>query len=85
MALRPVTRRFLEEHYLVGRANDATLTLALCFNCHALATEGLLQAGVSMKRERNPTKFARLIFYALAVHLKMLSDACWRFAQVEEE
>jgi hypothetical protein len=80
MLLRPVTRRFLEEHHVVGIANDPELTLALCFNCHALITEGLLQAGVNMTRESDPKKFAANMFQALAVHHDNLSAACKRFA-----
>jgi hypothetical protein len=38
MVLRPTTRRFAEEHHVVGREHDALLTLSLCFNCHALIT-----------------------------------------------
>jgi hypothetical protein len=80
MLLRPVTRRFLEEHHVVGWEHDNELTLALCFNCHALVTERLLQAGVSMKRESDPLEFACLLCSALAVHFQMLSEAFWRFA-----
>jgi len=87
MLLRPITkqffenhRRFFEEHHVFGWMRDSITTLALCFNCHALVTEGLSQAGVTMKRESNPLKFAMIVFRAMAVHLRMLSDACWRFA-----
>ena len=89
MLLRPVTKDFLEkhrrlfeEHHVFGRWQDSVTVLALCFNCHALITEGLLQAGVSMKREPDPIKFAQVIFRALSVHFRMLSDACWRFANL---
>jgi hypothetical protein len=82
MQLRPVTRPFLEQHHLLGLANDPELTLALCFNCHALATEGLLQAGVTMTREPDPIKFAANMFQAFAVHHKMLSEASRRAASV---
>ena len=85
MLLRPVTRRFLEQHHVVGRVHDSELTLALCFNCHALATENLLGAGVTMQPEPNPMRFARMMFRALAVHFRMLSDACWRFATILEK
>lgn len=87
MLLRPITqqffekhRRFFEEHHVFGRMLDSITTLALCFNCHALITEGLLQAGITMKREPNPNKFAQIVFRAFAVHLCMLGEACWRFA-----
>ncbi len=89
MLLRPITResfekqrRFFEEHHVLGWMLDSGTTLALCFNCHALITEGLLQAGVTMKREPDPVKFVQLVFRALAVHFRMLSDTCWRFARM---
>lgn len=89
MLLRPITkkffkkhRRFFEEHHVFGWMLDFGTTLALCFNCHALVTEGLRQAGVEMKRETNPIKFAQMIFRALSVHLRLLSDACWKFANL---
>lgn len=56
----------------------------LCLNCHALIPEGLLQAGISMKRESDPILFAQIVLRTLAVHLRMLSDACWRFANLLE-
>jgi hypothetical protein len=89
MLLRPITkkviekhRRFFEEHHVFGWMLDSTTILALCFNCHALVTEGLLQAGVEMKKETDPIKFAQVIFRALSVHLRILSDACWKFANL---
>lgn len=89
MLLRPIAkeffekhRRFFEEHHVFGWMLDSITTLALCFNCHALITEGLLQAGVDMKREQDPIKFAQVIFRALSVHLRMMSDACWKFANL---
>ena len=84
MLLRPITRRFAEEHHLLGRANDSILILALCFNCHALVTENLHEAGVRMERERYRKKFAANAFRALAAHHKMLSDAFWRYATFME-
>ena len=85
MLLRPIRRPFAEKHHVVGQEHDALLTLSLCFNCHALITEGLHKAGVSMKREPNPTKFAQIVFGALAVHFEMLSDAFWRFESLSEK
>jgi len=89
LLLRPITkaffekhRGFFEEHHVFGWMLDTCTTLALCFNCHALVTEGLRQAGVEMKRETNPIKFAQMIFRALSVHLRILSDACWKFANL---
>jgi hypothetical protein len=85
MLLRPVTRSFLEKHHIFGVANDRDSTLALCFNCHALATEGLLQAGVTMTREPDSHKFAINMFRASAFHLRMLSEASGRFATYLEQ
>ena len=91
MLLRPVTKEFLEkhqrlfeEHHVFGWMIDPVTTLALCFNCHALITEGLLQAGISMMREFDPIKFSQAVFRTQAVHFRMLSDACWRFANFLE-
>jgi hypothetical protein len=85
MLLRPVTRSFLEEHHIFGIANDRDSSLALCFNCHALATEGLLQAGVTMTREPDPHKFAINVLRANEFHLRMLSQASGRFATELEQ
>lgn len=48
--LTPTPRSILEAHHVVGRENDATLTVPLCRNCHAEVTEGYRDAGVSLKR-----------------------------------
>ena len=92
MLLRRITRqfvekhrRFFEEHHVFGWMHDSITTLALCFNCHALVTEGLFQAGVTMKREPNRLKFATIVFRAMAVHLRMLSEACWKFASLIDQ
>jgi hypothetical protein len=82
MLLRPVTRSFLEDHHIFGIANDPDFTLALCFNCHALATEGLLQAGVTMTREPDSHQFAINMFRANEFHLRQLSEASGRFADL---
>jgi hypothetical protein len=49
VALTLVTRRLLEVHHVAGRRHDPELTVLLCLNCHARATEALAQAGVSMR------------------------------------
>jgi hypothetical protein len=84
MLLRPVTRKFLEDHHILGIATDRDATLALCFNCHALAEENLLQAGVnkSKKRESNPVKLASNVCIRLAQHHQELSEACWRMVHL---
>ena len=48
--LVPGNRSLLEAHHLVGRVNDADLTVPLCRNCHAILTEKLRQVGASMSK-----------------------------------
>ena len=38
-----------------------------------------------MTSEKEPTKFARMIFRALAVHFSLLAKACLRFAEKIEK
>lgn len=80
--LRPVTKRFLEAHHVVGENHDSKLTVLLCRNCHYMATENLLRAAVSMVADPNPIKRVALILRALAVHLEMLAEACRSWANL---
>jgi hypothetical protein len=74
-----VRLRRIDNHHLFGRKRDS-LTIPLCLNCHAVAGESLRDAEVPMTCEKEPTKFARMIFRAFAVHFSLLAKACWRFA-----
>ena len=56
---RGIPSGLLEAHHVVGKAHDAKLTVPLCRNCHALATEDLLRAGVSMKPTADTTNSRR--------------------------
>jgi len=78
-----VRRRRIEGHHNFGRARDP-LEVPSCLNCHAVAGERLQDADVPMTCEKEPTKFARAIFRALAVHFELLAKA-WRFARRMEE
>jgi hypothetical protein len=71
-------------HHIFGHKRDPFTVLA-CLNCHAVAHEHLLDADVPMTCEKEPTKFARAIFRALAVHFSLLAKACWRFAKKMED
>jgi hypothetical protein len=71
-------------HHMFSRDRDPLEVLA-CLNCHAVAHEGLRDADVPMTCEKEPTKFARAIFRALAVHFSLLAKACWRFAKKMEK
>jgi len=75
-----VRPRRIEDHHIFGRDRDS-LEVPACLNCHAVAHEHLRDADVPMACEREPTKFARAIFRALAVHFSLLAKACWRFAR----
>lgn len=81
LVVRP---RRIENHHIFGEDRDP-LTIPACLNCHAVAHEQLLDADVPMTQEKNPTKFARAIFRALAIHFELLAKACWRFAKKMEE
>jgi len=78
--LRPVTKRFLEAHHLLGESHDSKLTVLLCRNCHYMATENLLRADVSMLPEPDQLKRAVLVLKALSVHHRMLADTHWQLA-----
>jgi len=81
LVLRP---RRIVDHHIFGRDRDPHTDCA-CLNCHAVAHEHLQDAEVPMTQEKEPTKFARAIFRALAVHFELLAKACWRFAKRMEE
>jgi hypothetical protein len=78
--LRPVTKRFLEAHHLLGESHDPKLIVLLCRNCHYLATENLLRADVSMLPERDQLKRAAIMLRALSVHHRILADTHWQLA-----
>ena len=75
VALRPVTRKFLVDHHLLGRNHDPDSKLFLCQNCHALAHENLLNAEVDLEPEPNPVKRVAEMLRAEAVHHEMMADA----------
>jgi hypothetical protein len=79
-----VRPRRIVGHHMFSRDRDPLEVLA-CLNCHAVAHEDLLDADVPMTCEKEPTKFARAIFRALAVHFSLLAKACWRFAKRMEK
>ena len=78
--LVPVSKKFLEDHHVVGNSHDPILTVPFCRNCHYLATENLLRADVSMLPERNPVRRVEITLRGLAVHHEMLAEACRRWA-----
>lgn len=79
-----VRPRRIQNHHLFGEDRDEA-TVPACLNCHAGAHDALTDAEVRMSCETEPTKFARAIFRALAVHFSLLAKACWRFAKRMEK
>ena len=81
LVVRP---RRIVGHHIFGKKRDFT-EVPCCLNCHTVAHEDLHDADVPMTCEKEPTKFARAILRALAVHFSMLAKACWRFAKRMEK
>ena len=79
-----VRPRRIPGHHVFGRKRD-DLVVPCCLNCHAAAHEALCDAEIPMTSEKEPTKFARMIFRAFAVHFSLLAKACLRFAQRMEK
>src|SRR5438477_5928465 len=52
-ALIAVSRTLLEEHHVFGLCRDDDTRIPLCKICHALLTEDMLVAGVSMRSSRS--------------------------------
>ena len=84
-ALVSMKRRLLEAHHVCGRANDESLTVPVCRNCHAMLTEGQRSAGVSF--DPPPTLLHQLAaaLLSLFVMLHDLSERgmAWAHALVE--
>ena len=75
-------RSLLEKHHLAGRNHDSELTVPLCRNCHAEATEGFLKAGVSMRPEPNPIARVALQLDAQAIFHEDLAASNRRSAEL---
>lgn len=61
-----VPSTLFEGHHPLGENHDPELTVLICRNCHAKATEGLLCAGISMRPEPNPVARVALMLDAMA-------------------
>lgn len=70
-----VKRRFLEDHHVCGRANNAALTMPVCRNCHAVLTERQQAAGVTFTP---PPTILHQIAAALTSLFAMLHELCER-------
>jgi hypothetical protein len=82
--LRPLSRKFLEEHHPLGQNHDPDVTAYACRNCHALAHEWLLDAEVDLRPESDPIKRVATMLRAEAVHFEALAQAKRRQAALLE-
>ncbi|SRR5258708_5575260 len=71
----------IEQHHVAGRNHDPAFTTPLCEACHALATENLRRADVSMRYERDSVARIGKALKALSIFLRMLAEALWRWAE----
>jgi hypothetical protein len=74
VALQRVSRKFLEEHHVLGRNHDPNLTVIVCQNCHTLLDEYVLDARVDLQAESDPIKRVAMMLRAEALHHAMLAD-----------
>jgi hypothetical protein len=70
-ALMRVGRTLLEAHHLGGEANDRSLTVVVCRNCHARLSEGQRDSGVDLRRRPERSSLERL-----EAVLRGLADFC---------
>ena len=71
----------LEQHHVMGQAHEPGLTVPLCKNHHAKATEGQLQEEVPLSATDNLFDRVAAIFDALAAFLRRLADTFNQLAQ----
>ena len=75
----------LEMHHPMGSAHDPDLTVPLCKNCHAKATEDQLREEVPLSATDSLLDRLAAIFGALAAFFRFLADAFNRLqTQVKE-
>lgn len=83
--LRRLSRKFLEDHHLLGKNHDPDLTIYACRNCHALIHEGLIDAEVDLRPESEPVKRVAMMLRAEAVQCEMLAQTKRRQAALLEK
>ena len=73
-------RSLLEEHHVVGQANDPDLTITLCFNCHRKLTERMRANGTSMHTPKTCLDQLVAFLLGLAAFFRMLSEKLTEWA-----
>lgn len=48
-----IRKSIMEEHHVLGRANDPDLKIILCLSCHAIASESQRREVVPLKPQKN--------------------------------
>jgi hypothetical protein len=81
-ALRKISRTHLQEHHVVGKANDDRLVVVVCLNCHADLSEAQRDSGVQLRSRDDRTSLERLeaVLRGLADFLFLLAAALVRWA-----
>jgi hypothetical protein len=82
-ALRRTPAHLLELHHTAGRVLDESTEVVVCLCCHALAHEGLRDAGVPLEGDgdgRTIVERVALVLRGLASWLTLLAAALLRFA-----
>jgi hypothetical protein len=69
-----------ENHHVTGKVNDPNFTVCLCRFCHALVTEDIAQAGVSMRPPATPAEQMKRRLIAFGVFLRAASEALFKWA-----
>ena len=65
----------MEHHHVMGQAHKPDLTIVLCKNCHAKATQGQLREEVPLSATDNLLARVAAIFDALAAFFRFLADS----------
>lgn len=82
--LRRLSRKFLEEHHLLGKNHDSDLIRFACRNCHALIHEGLIDSEVDLRAESDPVRRVATMLRAEAVQCEMQAASKRRQAELLE-
>lgn len=80
-----VRQTLLERHHPLGRAHDPRLTIILCRNCHARATEGQRRSAVPMEPQNKVLNHAIARLRASGVFHRDAADAEDRMADKLEQ
>jgi hypothetical protein len=75
------SRQFLERHHMMGRHIDPDLTVVLCLNHHAEATESLRRGGIGMEPRKNVLELLVLVLKAVSAFLENVLRSIERWIQ----